>query len=200
MRCPCVLKVWVNLNCTDDPISALYCSALSIYRCTIQSGRSNLIFHYAHLSDHCTYQSKGQPPMSSNVLEIFDINCMQFPSNMIFNDLISIQMQLVDCFIFDLNAMFKYTIHILLSYFIFFFIRLSLFRFHLLISKLLLLAAQWKRVKLSSVKRAIEVSLWSFTKVNGFPRHGGGQWNAKFFPSHLQQKMWKTNFVGSFKH
>ena len=23
--------------------------------------------------------------------------------------------------------------------------------------------------------------------------HGGGQWNAKFFPSHLQQKIWKTN-------
>ena len=106
-------------------------------------------------------------------------------------------MQLVDCFIFDLNTMFKCTTYILLSYFIFFFLCLSLFRFHLLISKLLLLAARWKRVKLSSVKRAIEVSLWSFTKVNGFPRHGGGQWNAKFFPSHFQQKMWKTNLLGS---
>ena len=37
---PCVLKVWVNLNCTDDPISALYCSLHSIYCCivSIQSG------------------------------------------------------------------------------------------------------------------------------------------------------------------
>ena len=58
----------------------------------------------------------------------------------------------------------------------------------------------WKRVKLSSVKRAIEVSLWSFTKVNGFPRHGGGQWNAKFFPSHFQQKMWKTNLSTLIQH
>ena len=44
----CSLKVWVNLNCTDDPISALYCCALNIllHHHSIQSGRSNLTFNY----------------------------------------------------------------------------------------------------------------------------------------------------------
>ena len=32
----CSLKVWVNLNCTDDPISALYCCAL------------NILLHHSH--------------------------------------------------------------------------------------------------------------------------------------------------------
>ena len=30
--------------------------------------------------------------------------------------------------------------------------------------------------------------------------HGGGQWNAKFFPSHFQQKTWKTNLSTLIQH
>ena len=117
---------------------------------------------------------------------------MQFPSNMIFNNLFQSRcgLWIVLYLIWTLCLSAQY----MCWSFSFKVWAFSGFIF----SKLLLLAAQWKRVKLSSVKRAIEVSLWSFTKVNGFPRHGGGQWNAKFFPSHFQQKMWKTNPLGSF--
>ena len=130
---PCVLKVWVNLNCTDDPISALYCSLHSIYCCivSIQSGRSNRCFNCSSVCDALFnyVNTNTEPEQLVGWMEWWYFNYQL--------------------------ALFLFTPQS----------SLDLISFQIFCSS--------ERVKKDKVeqriKGTIEVSLWSFTKVNGFP-------------------------------